>query len=123
MKRHFILCPYDGFKLRIYSSSYIDCVLRNAVKYSLVGSKPLYAEDNRDPETGRSINQVFDPIVGKYQGFSITIGPTRNGRTVEIEGSFHKFFYKGENYSHFIGDLLLRCLTGFYKCLNSTPRM
>ena len=101
MKHSFLLCPFDGFKLRIYSTSYIDYMLCNAGKYNLVGLKPLYAEDDTDYPTGKYSDKVFDPILGKYKGFSIKIGTTCKGRAVEIQGSFHKFFYKGENYQPF----------------------
>lgn len=117
-KKQLLLCPYDGFKLRIYSKSYLDFMLLNAAKYNLVGTIAIACLDedkkldeakeldqdkkfDQDQELNQDKEKVMYPITGEYKGFSIKIAPTRLGLAVEIAGSFHKYFYVKENYQPF----------------------
>ena len=74
-------------------------MLLNAAKYNLVGRIAIGCldEDKEDEDN----EKVLYPITGEYQGFNIKIAPTRLGLAVEIEGSFHKYFYGQENYKPF----------------------
>lgn len=101
MKNHFLLCPYDGFKVRIYSQSYIDFIFLTPSKYSLAGVSSL------------STGNLVGSIKGEYEGFSIKVQPHGKRKHVEIAGSFHKFFYKGENYKPFYWELFLAVFDQF----------
>jgi hypothetical protein len=95
----FLICPYDGFKLRSSSPSYIDFLLKNGGKFHLIERSKL--SDQNDNEQDQGYNNPY-PIRGEYEGFKITISEARDKSiVVDIEGSFHKFHEGGKNYKHF----------------------
>jgi hypothetical protein len=118
--RRVLLCPYDGFKLRSNSPSYIHFMLKNAGKFNLMGRKQL--SDQNDNEQDKGSSNLLFPIKGEYEGFKITISETRDNLVVvDIEGSFHKFHQGGKNYKHFYWEDFQEAYRAIIKLFNLDP--
>lgn len=85
------ICPYDGFKLRIYNNAeYVNFLLDNNDKFHFIERKFVGGD-------------IIDyPKSGDFKGLSIKIHETNKGPAVTISGSFHKWFSEdGTNVQQF----------------------
>jgi hypothetical protein len=121
----FLICPYDGFKLRTSSPSYIKFLRENASAFYLVGKTRLNSKnDSIDNINDGSKDNLEYPIEGEFKGFKITIQKNKNDVIyVDIEGSFHKFSQEGKNYKHFYWRDFTKAYAEIVEQLSLDPEM
>jgi hypothetical protein len=133
LKKTYLLCPYDGFKFRIYSEKYVKYIEANREKYRLTKKEKLYKHD--DPDYGKltkiasrtddkphGLDETYEQLDGAFNGFTIkTRKHKRLGYYAQIEGSFHKYFYNGQNYQPFYWKDFLSVYAEFIEMFGLEP--